>query len=55
MSSETVIRILKKFFFPVHDGIIQMEGKSIKVMDFERLVRISELDKPDLHTPRFID
>lgn len=39
MSSETVIRMLKKF---CDDRIIQMKGKSIKVLDFERLIRISE-------------
>jgi CRP/FNR family transcriptional regulator len=39
MSSETVIRMLKKF---CDDKIIQMEGKSIKVLDYERLMRISE-------------
>ncbi len=40
MTSETVIRILKKF---CDDGIIEMEGKSIKVIDYERLNLISEL------------
>lgn len=39
ISSETVIRMLKKF---CDDGIISMDGKSIKVMDFDRLIRISE-------------
>lgn len=40
MSSETVIRMLKKFS---DDGLIAMEGKSLKVLDYERLSRISEL------------
>lgn len=40
MSSETVIRMLKKFS---DDGLIQMNGKSLKVLDFDRLVRISEI------------
>jgi len=40
MSSETVIRMLKKF---CDDELIQIEGKNIKVLDFERLIRISEL------------
>jgi CRP/FNR family transcriptional regulator len=39
MSSETVIRMLKKF---CDDGIIRMDGKSVKVLDFDRLMRISE-------------
>jgi CRP/FNR family transcriptional regulator, polysaccharide utilization system transcription regulator len=39
MSSETVIRMLKKF---CDDGLIHMDGKSIKVLDFNRLIRISE-------------
>lgn len=39
MSSETVIRMLKKF---CDDKIIQMEGKNIRVLDYERLMRISE-------------
>ncbi len=40
MSSETVIRMLKKF---CDDGIIQMGKKSLKVLDYDRLNRISEL------------
>ena len=40
MSQETVIRILKKF---KADGLIEMEGKTLKVIDFERLQRISEI------------
>ncbi len=40
MSSETVIRMLKKF---TDDGLIVIDGKSIKVVDQERLQRISEL------------
>ena len=40
MSSETVIRMLKKF---CDDKLIQINGKNIKVLDFERLIRISEL------------
>jgi CRP/FNR family transcriptional regulator len=39
LSSETVIRILKKF---QDDGLIQMDGKSIKLIDYERLINISE-------------
>jgi len=39
MSSETVIRILKKFN---EDGLIQTEGKNLKVLDHARLKRISE-------------
>jgi CRP/FNR family transcriptional regulator, polysaccharide utilization system transcription regulator len=40
MSSETVIRMLKKFS---NDGLIKMDGKSLKVLDFERLIKISEI------------
>lgn len=40
MSSETVIRMLKKFS---DDGLISLEGKKFKVMDYERLHRISEI------------
>ena len=40
MSSETVIRMLKKF---TDDGLIQMDGKNFKVLDYERLIRISEI------------
>lgn len=39
MSSETVIRMLKKFH---DDGLIRMEGKSFKILDYERLKQISE-------------
>jgi CRP/FNR family transcriptional regulator len=40
MSSETVIRALKKF---QADGIIQNHGKCIEVVDYERLKQISEI------------
>jgi len=39
MSSETVIRMLKKFH---EDGLIFMEGKNFKMLDYNRLKRISE-------------
>ena len=39
MSSETVIRMLKKFG---DDRIIRMEGKNFKIVDYNRLKRISE-------------
>ena len=39
MSSETVIRMLKKFN---EDGLIRMEGKNLKIVDHKRLQRISE-------------
>ena len=39
MSSETVIRMLKKFY---EDGLIDIEGKSFKVLDYNRLKRVSE-------------
>lgn len=39
MSSETVIRMLKKFH---EDGLIKMTGKNFKVTDYNRLTRISE-------------
>ncbi len=39
ISPETVIRMLKKF---CDDGLIRMDGKSITVLDFDRLGRISE-------------
>ena len=39
MSSETVIRALKKF---QADGIIRTYGKCIEVIDYERLKQISE-------------
>jgi CRP/FNR family transcriptional regulator, polysaccharide utilization system transcription regulator len=39
MSSETVIRMLKKFD---DEGLIRMEGKNFSVLDYPRLKRISE-------------
>lgn len=39
MSSETVIRILKKF---QEEGLIRMEGKNFSVLDYPRLMNISE-------------
>jgi CRP/FNR family transcriptional regulator len=39
MSSETVIRMLKKFN---DEGLIDMNGKNLKIIDYERLQRISE-------------
>ncbi len=39
MSSETVIRMLKKFN---EDGLIKMNGKNLHILDYERLQRISE-------------
>jgi len=39
MSSETVIRMLKKFN---DEGLIVMDGKSFKIVDYEKLQRISE-------------
>jgi CRP-like cAMP-binding protein len=39
MSSETVIRMLKEF---KEEGLIQMDGKSLRVLDYERLRKISE-------------
>jgi CRP/FNR family transcriptional regulator len=39
MSQETVIRILKKFS---DDGLIEMDKKRFKVLDYERLSRVSE-------------
>lgn len=39
MSSETVIRMLKKFS---EDSLIEMNGKAITIVDYERLQRISE-------------
>ncbi len=39
MSSETVVRMLKKFG---EDGLIRMDGKQIEVIDTERLQRISQ-------------
>lgn len=39
MSSETVIRMLKKFN---DDGLIDMDGKNMRIVDYERLQMISE-------------
>jgi CRP/FNR family transcriptional regulator, polysaccharide utilization system transcription regulator len=39
MSAETVVRMLKKFN---DEGIISLDGKSFKILDYERLQRISE-------------
>lgn len=39
MSSETVIRMLKKF---EEDGLIRIEGKNFFILDYPRLRRISE-------------
>ena len=39
MSSETVIRMLKEFN---EEGIIKMNGKSIEVLDYDRLKQISD-------------
>lgn len=39
MSSETVIRMLKKF---KEDNLIEMKGKNFKIIDYNRLKRISE-------------
>ncbi len=39
MSSETVVRLLKKFN---EDGLIRMNGKNIEVVNVEKLQRISE-------------
>jgi len=39
MSSETVIRMLKKFH---EDKLIDIEGKTFKVLDYNRLRRVSE-------------
>ena len=39
MSSETVIRMLKEFN---EEGLIKMDGKSIEVIDYERLKQISD-------------
>jgi len=38
MSSETVIRMLKKFN---EEGLIKMEGKSFRIVDYEKLQHIS--------------
>ena len=40
MSSETVIRMLKKF---CDDGLIALDGKRFRVIDYERLHKISEI------------
>ena len=39
MSSETVIRMLKEFN---DEGLIRLDGKSIEVIDYERIKQISE-------------
>ncbi|HAF30052.1 MAG TPA: hypothetical protein DCG75_13510 [Bacteroidales bacterium] len=39
MSPETVIRMLKKF---KEDKLIEMDGKNFKILDYDRLKRISE-------------
>lgn len=39
MSPETVIRMLKKFN---DEGLIAMDGKSMRIVDYEKLQRISE-------------
>ena len=39
VAGETATRILKKF---EHDGLIMIDGKAIRIMDYERLLRISE-------------
>ena len=39
LSSESVIRILKKFS---DDGLITMDGKNVRIIDNDRLTRISE-------------
>jgi CRP/FNR family transcriptional regulator len=39
MSSETVIRMLKEFN---DEGLIRMDGKSIEVLDYDRIKQISE-------------
>jgi CRP/FNR family transcriptional regulator len=40
MSSETVVRMLKKFS---EDGLIKMDGKKIEISDLDRLHHISEI------------
>lgn len=40
MSTENVIRLLKKF---KDDGLIEIEGKSFTIKDYESLIKISEL------------
>ena len=39
MSTETVVRMLRKF---KEDGLIEMDGKVIKILDYERLIGISQ-------------
>lgn len=39
MTAETMIRMIKKF---IDDGLIEMNGKRFKVLDYERLLSISE-------------
>ena len=39
MSSETVIRILKKLR---EEGLIEIKGKVLKILNYEQLQRISE-------------
>ncbi|MFH1296815.1 MAG: helix-turn-helix domain-containing protein [Bacteroidota bacterium] len=39
LSSETVIRMLKKFH---DDKLIRLEGKNFRILDYERLKQISE-------------
>jgi CRP/FNR family transcriptional regulator len=39
MSSETVIRMLKKFN---EEGLIHMDGKALRIIDYEKLQKISE-------------
>lgn len=40
MSAETVVRILKKFD---EDGLIRMDGKIFRILDYARLQKISEV------------
>ena len=40
MSPETVIRMLREFH---EEGLIKMDGKSLEVLDYERLRKISEI------------
>lgn len=39
MSAETVIRMLKKFH---NDGLIEMNGKNFRILDYDRLKLVSE-------------
>ena len=39
MSSETVIRMLNKF---IQEGLIEMDGKKFRILDYERLDQISQ-------------